>query len=217
MLPKEKSISEQVMAGAEARQRLLAVAANIPPVFGQFPDIEVALIAAQSGITAAIQVSTGGFDTHGNVAANDGANGSFAQATNRITYLWDEAARRGIADRLYVMAGGEFSRTELNGSNGDDHKNVGAFSMLMGPAGWGMGNRVVGCTGPMHSAVAINPKTGAVDPAGVMLNPGHVHQAVQEFLGIGPTNSQLAIGIPASDRISLFDPNMKTNYPFLTA
>ena len=217
MLPKDKSINEQVMAGAEARQRLLAVAANIPPTFGQFPDIEVALIAAQSGITAAIQIQTGGFDTHGNVAANDGANGSFAQATNRITYLWDEAARRGIADRLYVMAGGEFSRTELNGSNGDDHKNVGAFSMLMGPQGWGLGNRVVGCTGPMHSAVAINPKTGAVDPAGVMLNPGHVHLAVQEFLGIGPSNAQLAIGIPASDRISLFDTNMKTGYPFLTA
>ena len=54
MLPKERSISEQVMAGAEARQRLLAVAANIPVTFGQFPDIEVALIAAQSGITAAI-------------------------------------------------------------------------------------------------------------------------------------------------------------------
>jgi Protein of unknown function (DUF1501) len=217
MLPKEKSISEQVLAGAEARQRLLAVAANIPPAFGQFQDIEVALIAAQSGITAAFQVATGGFDTHGNVAANDGANGSFAQATNRITFLLEEAARRGIADRLYVMAGGEFSRTELNGSNGDDHKNVGAFSMLIGPTGWGMGNRVVGCTGPMHSAVAINPKTGAVDPAGVMLNPGHVHQAVQEFLGIGPTNPQLAMAIPAAQKLDLFNPAVETGYPFLTA
>ena len=217
MLPKEKSISEQVMAGAEARQRLLAVAANIPVQFGQFPDIEVALIAAQSGITAAIQVARGGFDTHGNAAANDGANGSFAQATNAITYLWDEAARRGIADRLYVVAAGEFSRTELNGGNGNDHKNVGAGCMIMGPAGWGLGNRTVGATGPMHSAVAINPKTGAVDPAGVMLNPGHVHTALQEFLGAGPTNTQLALGIPASDRISLFDPNMRTGYPLLTS
>ena len=150
------------MAGKEARQRLLAVAANIPVTFGQFPDIEVALIAAQSGITAAIQVQTGGFDTHGNAADYDGANGSFAQATNRITYLWDEAARRGIADRLYVVAGGEFSRTELNGGNGNDHKNVGAGCMIMGPAGWGLGNRTRWfATGPMHSAVAINPKTGA--------------------------------------------------------
>ena len=128
MLLKEKSISEQVMAGAEARQRLLAVAANIPVQFGQFPDIEVALIAAQSGITAAIQYKPEGrFDTHGNAAANDGANGSFAQATNRITYLWDEAARRHC--RPAVCSGaGEFSRTELNGGNGNDHKNVGAVA-----------------------------------------------------------------------------------------
>jgi len=89
--------------------------------------------------------------------------------------------------------------------------------MLMGPAGWGMGNRVVGCTGPMHSAVAINPKTGAVDPAGVMLNPGHVHQAVQEFLGIGPTSPQLAISIPAAQKLDLFNPAVQTGYPFLTA
>jgi hypothetical protein len=217
MLPKEKSISEQVMAGAEARQRLLAVAANIPVQFGQFPDIEVALIAAQSGITAAIQVQTGGFDTHGNAAANDGANGSFAQATNRLTYVLEEAGRRGIADRLYVVAGGEFSRTELNGGNGNDHKNVGAGCMIIGPAGWGLGNRTVGATGPMHSAVAINPKTGAVDPNGVMLNPAHVHRALQDYLGSGPTNTQLDLGVPAAQRLDLFNPAVETGYPFLTA
>ncbi len=217
MLPKERQITEQVLAGKEARVRLAAVAANIPVQFGQFPDLEVALIAAQSGITASIQVSSSGFDTHGNVAANDGANGSFAQATNRLTYLWDEAARRGIADRLFVVAGGEFSRTELNGSNGDDHDNVGAFSLIMGPQGWGMGNRVVGCTGPMHSAVAINPKTGAVDPAGVMLTPAHVHQQLQEFLGSQPTNPMLGLGVPAAERLDLFNPNVRTGYPFLTA
>jgi Protein of unknown function (DUF1501) len=217
MLPRERLISEQVMAGAEARQRLLAVANNIPVNFGQFQDIEVALIAAQSGITAAIQVQSGGFDTHGNVAANDGANGSFAQTTNRLTYLWDEAARRGIADRLYVVAGGEFNRTELNGSNGDDHKNIGAGALIMGPVGWGLGNRVVGCTGPMHSAVAINPKTGAVDPNGVMLTPAHLHKALQDYLGAGPTNPMLGMGVPAAETLDLFNPNVRTNYPFLTA
>ena len=67
------------MAGKEARRPPAAVAKNIPATFGQFPDIEVSLIAAQSGITAAIPTSSGGFDTHGNVADNDGANGSFAR------------------------------------------------------------------------------------------------------------------------------------------
>ena len=59
MLPKEVD-QRASHGGAEARQRLLAVAANIPPTFGQFPDIEVALIAAQSGITAAIQIQPEG-------------------------------------------------------------------------------------------------------------------------------------------------------------
>ena len=205
------------MAGAEARQRLLAVAANIPNQFGQFPDIEVALIAAQSGITASIQLQTGGFDTHGNVADNDGANGSFARATNRLAYIQDEAARRGIADRLFVVASGEFSRSPINGGGGNDHEPQGAGALIMGPAGWGKGNRVVGASGLMHSAVAINAKTGAVDPNGVRITSGHIHQALQEFLGIGPTNPALGLGIPVAERLDLFNPNMKTGHPFLTA
>ena len=216
MLPKERLLSEQVMAGAEARQRLLAVAANIPVQFGQFPDIEVPLIAAQSGITASIQIQTGGFDTHGSAADNDGPNGSFARATTRINYLWDEAARRGIADRLYVVMAGEFSRSPLNGSIGNDHEPQGAGAIIMGPAGWGKGNRVVGASGPMHSALGINPKTGAVEPNGVRLTAGHMHQALQEFLGVGPTNPALGLGIPVAERLSLFDTNMKTGYPSLT-
>ncbi len=173
--------------------------------FGPFPDIEVPLIAAQSGITASIQIQSGGFDTHGSVADNDGANGSYARAFARISYLLDEADRRGIGDRLYVVVNGEFSRSPLNGSNGDDHEPQGAGALIIGPAGWGKGNRVVGASGPMHSALAINPKTGAVDPQGVRLTVGHMHQALQEYLGVGPTNPALGLGIPVAERLSLFD------------
>ena len=217
MLPKERAITEEFIAGKEARVRLAAVANNIPAVFGQFPDIEVGLIAAQSGITAAIQFARGGFDTHGSAADNDGANGSFARATNALTYLWDEAGRRGIADRLYVVAAGEFSRTELNGSNGNDHDGVGAGALIMLPPGTGLGNRVVGCTGPNHTSRAINPKTGAPDPNGVMITPAHLHDAVRTYLGIQPTNPMLGLGVPANEKLDLFNPSMSTGYPLLTA
>ena len=216
ILPKERAITEEFIAGKEARVRLAAVAQNIPATFGQFPDIEVSLIAAQSGITAAIQASSGGFDTHGSVAGNDGANGSFAQMTNRITYLWDEAARRGIADRLHVVIAGEFSRTELNGSNGNDHKSVGAGALIMLPPGSGLGNRVVGYTGPMHTSRAINAKTGAPDPNGVMITPAHLHDALRTYLGIQPTNPMLGLGVPANEKLDLFNPSMTTGYPTLT-
>ena len=63
--------------------------------------------------------------------------------------------------------------------------------MIMGPAGWGLGNRVVGATGPMHSAVAINPKTGAVDPAGVMLNPATCTRRSRNFLESDPPTRHL--------------------------
>ncbi len=69
----------------------------------------------------------------------------------------------------------------------------------------------------MHSALAINPKTGAVDPNGVRLTASHMHQALQDYLGIGPTNPALGFGVPMAERISLFDPNAKTGYPSLTA
>ena len=217
MLPKERLITDEFMAGKEARVRLAAVAANIPAAFGQFPDIEVGLIAAQSGITAAIQTSVGGFDTHGSAAANDGANGSFARATTRLTYLWDEAARRGIADRLYVVAAGEFSRTELNGSNGNDHKGVGSGALIMLPPGSGLGNRAVGYTGPNHTSRAINPKTGAPDPNGVMITPAHMHTALRDYLGVQPTNPMLGLGVPANEKLDLFNASMSTGYPSLTA
>ncbi len=216
-LPKERLITDEFMAGKEARVRLAAVAQNIPATFGQFPDIEVGLIAAQSGITAAIQTARGGFDTHGSAADNDGANGSFARATNALTYLWDEAARRGIADRLHVVVAGEFSRTELNGSVGNDHKSVGAGALIMLPPGSGLGNRVVGYTGPIHTSRAINPKTGAPDPNGVMITPAHMHEALRTYLGIQPTNPMLGLGVPANEKLDLFNAAMSTGYPSLTA
>ena len=218
MLPKERLITEEFIAGKEARVRLQAVANNVPAAFGQNPDIEVFMIAAQSGITAAGTLSSGGFDTHGNINDNDGANGSLARMTNRLTFIWDEAARRGVADRLHVVVAGEFSRTALNGSNGCDHQNFGAGCLIMGPPGWGLGNRVVGYSATMqlHASRAINPKTGAPDPAGVMLKPAHYHEALRDYLGVQPTNPALGLGVPASEKLNLFSASMSTGYPDLT-
>lgn len=216
-LPKDRLITDEFVAAKEARIRLAAVAQNIPATFGQFPDIEVGLIAAQSGITASIQVARGGFDTHGSAADNDGANGSFARATNALTYLWDEAGRRGIADRLYVVVAGEFSRTPLNGSIGNDHRSVGAGALIMLPPGSGLGNRVFGYSGVNHASMAVNPKTGAPDPNGVMLTPAHLHDALRTYLGIQPTNPMLGLGVPANEKIDLFNAANHTGYPSLTA
>ncbi len=116
-----------------------------------------------------------------------------------------------------MVVAGEFSRTELNGSNGNDHKGVGAGALIMLPPGTGLGNRCVGYTGPNHTSRAINPKTGAPDPNGVMLTPAHLHEALRTYLGIQPTNPMLGLGVPANEKIDLFNPAMSTGYPTLTA
>ena len=138
--------------------------------------------------------------------------------TNRLTFIWDEAARRGIADRLYVVVAGEFSRTPLNGSNGHDHQNFGAGALVMLPPGSGLGNRVVGYSATMnlHQSRTINPKTGAPDPNGIVLKPAHYHDALRDFLGVQPTNPALGLGVPASEKINLFSTTMSTGYPELT-
>ena len=59
--------------------------------------------------------------------------------TSRLTFLMDEAQRRGIADRLLVVVSAEFGRTLLNGSRGKDHNNVGGAYMIMLPPGTGSG------------------------------------------------------------------------------
>ena len=116
-----------------------------------------------------------------------------------------------------MVAAGEFSRTELNGSDGNDHDSVGAGALIMGPPGWGLGNRVVGYTGPNHTSRAINPKTGAPDPNGVMITSGHMQDALRTYLGAQPTNPTQGLGVPANEKLDLFNPAMSTGHPTLPA
>ena len=128
----------------------------------------------------------------------------------------DEAQRRGIADRLLVVVGAEFGRTLLNGSMGKDHNNVGGAYVIMLPPGTGLGDRVVGYTGPRHEQRTINPTTGAPDPNGIVINNKHVHIAVHEYLGLTST-APGGLGVPAAEKLKLFSPTCHTGHPSLPA
>ncbi len=104
MLPKERLISEQVLAGAEARQRLLAVAANIPTDFGQFPDID----GCDDRLLSPASRRRFNFKPEGltRTAALPPTTAPMARLHKRpigSPSSCEEAARRGIADRLYVV------------------------------------------------------------------------------------------------------------------
>jgi hypothetical protein len=216
-LPKESLITEQFLAGKEARARLEAVAALIPATFTQqFADIEVAAIAMQAGITAAAQITSGGFDVHGDVEDMNGPNGALVRMSSRLTFLMDEAQRRGIADRLLVVVSAEFGRTLLNNSGGKDHNNVGGSYTIILPPGTGLGDRTVGYTGPRHEQRTINPTTGAPDPNGIVLNPKHVHTAIHEYLGF-TSSAPGGLGVPAAEKLKLFSATCQTGHPSLPA
>ena len=67
----------------------------------------------------------------------------------------------------------------------------------------------------LHASRAINAKTGAPDPNGVMLTPAHYHDALRDYLGVQTTNPTLGLGVPASEKLSLFSKTMSTGYPDL--
>ncbi len=214
-LPRERLINDQFILAKEARARLAAVAQNIPATINQnFPAAQVALIAAQSGITSSALLQTGGFDAHGNLEnAYNGANGSLTRLTNLIQFLRDEAAARGLINRMYIVVRSEFGRTPINNGLGKDHDNKGGTYLIVLPPGSGLGNRVVGATGMRSRNMTFNPTTGAVDPNGVMFRPRHVHEAIRTRLGIQVSNPAQSLGVPAAERIDLFNPNMRTGYP----
>jgi hypothetical protein len=131
-----------------------------------------------------------------------------------MQYITDKAATLGLSDRIVILVRSEFGRTPLNGGNGKDHWNPGGTMVFRLPPGTGLGNRMVGATNAVHQSLAINPKTGALDPAGVVLKPRHILDAAQKYLGIQVTNPMFSLGVPASEALDLFNPNVRTGYPF---
>ena len=65
----------------------------------------------------------------------------------------------------------------------------------------------------MHTSRAINPKTGAPDPNGVMITPAHMHDALRTYLGIQPTNPMLGLGVPANEKLDLFNASYVNGVP----
>jgi hypothetical protein len=141
---------------------------------------QVALAAYRAGICAAVNMSIGGYDTHGN---HDQSHiPRLVQLLQMIDFLWQEAESQGVADRLTVLVGSDFGRTpRYNDGNGKDHWSVTSM-MLMG-AGI-PGNKVIGATDEGHNPLTVNTSSLAVDPGGIRVEPKHVHKSLRRLAGI---------------------------------
>ncbi len=143
---------------------------------------QLTVLAFKTGVSASADLWLGGFDTHSNNDA--GQSWLLANLTDGIDYLWDYADEHGIADRLFVVIGSDFGRTNFyNADDGKDHWPIGSFVIMERGQEWT--NRVVGETDGLHFAQPINPRTLKRDDTnGTIIYPKHVHKALRRYLGV---------------------------------
>ncbi len=162
-----------------------------------------ALLVLKSGLGAAAEVSLEQFDTHENHDLQHEA--LYTHLADSLDFFWDYAEELGLADRILLVIGTDFGRTNFyNDGNGKDHWPIGSYMIMEKNAPWG--NRVVGLTDELHFAKGIDPQTLKEDPNGVYMTPAHVHKAIQQYMGFDLFAEDLGLGLNNVESLPLFDP-----------
>lgn len=210
LLPRSRTVVEQFIGSSDSRALLQRVAQFTPATFDTFTQAHVGLIAAQAGITSTIQLASGGFDGHGDLA--NGYAQALPRLTDMVTYIWQKSADLGLSDRILLRIYSEFGRVGLNNGNGKDHWAIGTQILMEANPAWG--NRVFGASGPKHEQQMINVATGAVDPAaGKVIRPRHIHAALRKYLGIETTDPKFNLKTLPDENFDFFNPAASTGYP----
>jgi uncharacterized protein (DUF1501 family) len=122
-----------------------------------------------------------------------------------VQFFWNYAEELGISDRITLVIGSDFSRTNFyNDGNGKDHWPIGSYMVMEQGAPWG--DRVVGLTDELHFAKPIDPETLKESPQGVLMTPSHIHKALQQYLGLDALASDAGFELRDVESVSLFDP-----------
>ena len=154
---------------------------------------QLTVLAFKTGVAVSADLWLGGFDTHTN---NDPEQDwLLANLTDTVDYLWDYAEAQGVADRLVVVLGSDFGRTNFyNAADGKDHWPYGSYIIMEKNQRWT--GRVVGETDELHFPYRIDPSTllRRDDADGTLIYPKHVHKALRRYLGI--ENSPGALRFP---------------------
>jgi len=147
-----------------------------------FQDAQIAFAAFESGAAATAQVTMRGFDTHNDHDAN--GYPTLMELFAAIDNIIADANARGIGDRLIIVMGSDFGRTnKYNSDDGKDHWPHGS-TMVWGDSSYFTGNRVVGATDDLHRSLEVNTSTLQPDNSGVMLTPEYIHQSLRRLAGI---------------------------------
>ena len=143
---------------------------------------QLAVLAFKTGVAVSADLWLGGFDTHAN--HDQDHEWLLGNLTDGVDYLWNYAEANGVANRLVVVMGSDFGRTNFyNGGNGKDHWPIGSYIVMEKNQRWT--NRVVGETDELHFAYRIDPRTlRRDDQNGTILYPKHIHKALRRYFRI---------------------------------
>ena len=143
---------------------------------------QLTVLAFKTGVAVSADLWLGGFDTH--TDHDPPHEWLFGNLTDAVDYLWDYAEEHGVADRMVVVIGSDFGRTNFyNSVNGKDHWPIGSYVVMEKNRSWT--GRAVGETDGLHFAYKIDPATLRRDDTyGTIIYPKHVHKALRRYLGI---------------------------------
>ena len=163
---------------------------------------QLTVLAFKAGVAVSADLRLGGFDTHDDHDRDQGW--LLANLTESVDYLWDYAELHGVADRLVVVMGSDFGRTnKYNAEAGKDHWPIGSFIVMEKNRSWT--NRLVGETDELHFARKINPVTLQRDDAGgALLYPKHIHKALRRYLGVADTEQSQRFPFHNTEELPLF-------------
>ena len=130
--------------------------------------------------------------------------GSWGNLTDSVDFLWDYAELHGVADRLVVVMGSDFGRTNFyNDAEGKDHWPIGSFIVMEKNQPWT--DRAVGETDALHFAHRISPSTLQRDDyKGALIHPRHVHKALRRYLGVENSEGSRRFPFHGTEDILLF-------------
>jgi hypothetical protein len=169
--------------------------------------IQGVLLIFKAGLGSAADIELGEFDSHDN---NDAwQEPLLAHAADAIDFFWSYAAELGLANRLTLIVGSDFGRTNFyNDADGKDHWPIGSYIIMEKNPAWG--NRVVGATDDLHFAVPIDPATLKRAPnKGINILPAHVHLALRKHLGLHDYANRAGFRLNV-ESLDIFNPKKNT-------
>ena len=143
---------------------------------------QLTVLAFKTGVAVSADLYLGGFDTHDSHDTDH--EWLLGNLTAGVDYLWEYAEIHGVADRLVVVIGSDFGRTNFyNSQSGKDHWPYGSYIIMEKNQTWT--NRVVGVTDELHFPYRIDRHNlQRNDMGGTLIYPKHVHKALRRYLGI---------------------------------